>query len=349
MKISILFSAFLTGILFFQCGKKEDQTSSFTIDNQAIKSIYQPQESVSLSILNPKKITIDSVIYYLNNQKVGVAVQNKTLDYGLSNQKLGYQNIKAIVYAEGTKTENTSRIEIASATTPKLVNYTLVNTYPHDKNAYTQGLEFFRDTLIESTGQYGSSSLRKTNVKTGEIYKKIDIDQKYFAEGITVFNNQIIQLTWRENQGFIYDVNTLKKIKTFAYNKGMEGWGLTNDGTYLYQSDGTEKIWKLNPTTLEIIDHINVYTNNSKIKSVNELEYINGKFFANVYQKSAIAIINPVSGSVEGIINLTDLEKKITKHPKMDVLNGIAYNAKTNTIFVTGKNWDKMFEIKLVD
>lgn len=345
MKITV-YTLFIISLLSIQCGKNNSENNSFSIDAQSLKATYLPTDAVNLKILNTNNVSFDSIVYYVNDKKIG-KTQELSFDFTLQESKLGYQNIKALVFSEGTAQTTEARIEVVAVTAPKLIQYTLVNAYPHDIEAYTQGLEFFRDTLIESTGQYGRSSLRKTNVKTGEVYKKVDIDAKYFAEGITVFNNQIIQLTWRENEGFIYDVNTFKKIKSFTYNKAIEGWGLTNDGTHLYQSDGTEKIWKLNPSTLEIIDHINVYTNNSKIKSVNELEYINGKFFANVYQKSAIAIINPETGAVEGIINLTDLEKKVTKHPKLDVLNGIAYNAKTNTIFVTGKNWDKMFEIKL--
>ena len=151
-------------------------------------------------------------------------------------------------------------------------------------------------------------------------------------------------MSWQEKTGFIYDAKTLKLEKTFTYDKEIEGWGMTNDGKYIYQSDGTEKIWKVDPANQKHIDYINVYSGTSKIKALNELELINGKFFANVFQKDAIAIINPTSGAVEGILNMAELRKQL-KFNSPDVLNGIAYNPQTKTIFVTGKYWDKMFEI----
>ena len=151
-------------------------------------------------------------------------------------------------------------------------------------------------------------------------------------------------LTWQEKTGFIYDAKTLKLEKTFTYDKDIEGWGMTNDGKYIYQTDKTEKIWKMDPNSQKLIDHINVYSGNSKINSINELEWINGKIYTNVWQKDAIAVVNPINGAVEGILDLSGLRKNV-KNKTAEVLNGIAYNEKTKTIFVTGKNWDTIFEI----
>jgi glutamine cyclotransferase len=198
-----------------------------------------------------------------------------------------------------------------------------------------------------TTGLKGISSLRKTNYKTGEVYKKVEHPEEIFGEGITILNNKVYQLTWQNLIGFIYDADTFKEIKRFNYSKRIQGWGLCNNGKMLYQSDGTEKIYFLNPETLQIEGNINVYSGANKIKSVNELEWINGKIFGNIYQRDAIAIINPTNGAVEAVINLAELKKKVTQHPDLDVLNGIAYNSKTKTLFVTGKNWDKMFEIRI--
>jgi glutamine cyclotransferase len=209
-------------------------------------------------------------------------------------------------------------------------------------------LEFYRDTLYESGGQYNKSKLFKSDYKTGKVYKNLKIEDQYFAEGITILNNKIFQLTYKELKGFVYNADTWKVEKTFSYDKQIEGWGMTNDGKYLYQSDGTEKIWKMNPDTQKMIDYINVYTNNSKIKSVNELEWIKGKLYCNIWQKDAIAVVNPINGTVEAILNLTDLRKQL-KYSKSEVLNGIAFNHRTNTIFVTGKYWDKLFEIKVIE
>ncbi|MBP4142360.1 glutaminyl-peptide cyclotransferase [Flavobacterium sp. P4023] len=345
----------LLGITLSNCGDtKKGENSIFTIDNSAFKEQYQPQESLILAILNPNNKAVDSITYFVNDKKVATIKGVEKLNFDLKEQKLGYQNLKAKVYYDNEFSEATARVELVSNVQPKLLKYKIVNTYPHDYEAYTQGLEFYRDTLYEGTGngsgptgKRGVSSLRKTDYKTGKVYKKVELADQYFGEGITILNNKVYQLTWQNNEGYIYNADTFKKEKTFPYFKQIEGWGLTNDGTYLYQSDGTEKIWKLDPKTLKEVDYINVYSYETKIKAVNELEWINGKIYGNIYQKDAIAIIDPKSGIVEAIINLVDLKSKVSHLPDTDVLNGIAYNPKTKTIFVTGKNWDKMFEISV--
>ena len=345
----------LLGFTLTNCGDtKKVENSIFTIDNSTFKAQYQPQESLQLGILNPNNKTIDSIVYFSNDKKIASKKDLEKATFELKNQKLGYQNIKAVVYFDGLNSEATTRIEVVSNVQPKLLKYKIVNTYPHDYQAYTQGLEFHRDTLYEGTGngsgptgKRGISSLRKTDYKTGKVYKKVELADEYFGEGITILNNKVYQLTWQNNEGYIYDADTFKKEKTFPYFKKIEGWGITNDGTYLYQSDGTEKIWKIDPATLKEVDYINVYSYETKVKSVNELEWIDGKIYGNIYQKDAIAVINPKNGAVEAIINLVDLKSKVTQLPDTDVLNGIAYNPKTKTIFITGKNWDKMFEISV--
>jgi glutamine cyclotransferase len=209
-------------------------------------------------------------------------------------------------------------------------------------------LEFYNDTLYESTGQKGNSYFKKFDYKTGLIFNKINLNPDYFGEGVTIINGKIFQLTWQEKTGFIYDTKTLKLEKKFTYDKTVEGWGMTNDGDYIYHSDGTEKIWKMNPDNQKLIDFINVYSGTSKIEKINELEWIEGKIYSNIWQKNAIAIINPLTGEVEAILNMTDLTKLIPNYdPENNVLNGIAYNPKRKTIFVTGKNWDKIFEITI--
>jgi glutamine cyclotransferase len=337
----------LLALIVASCGgSKKDNENLFSFDTAAFKEVYQPNEMAILSVLNPQNKKIDSIIYYANDLKIGSKKDNEKISLSLSDKKLGYQNIKALVYFEGENVETTTRIEVVSSIEPKLLNYNIVNTFPHDTLAFTEGFEFYRDTLIESTGQKGASHFRKYDYKTGKVHKQVNMDSQYFGEGITVINNKIYQLTWQSNVGFIYDANTLKQIKTFPYDKPIEGWGMTNDGKHIYQSDGTEKIWKMNPETQKMEDYINVYTNTNKIKSINELEWIDGKIYGNIWQKDAIAVINPITGAVEGVLNLAGLRSKI-KFPGAEVLNGIAYNPKTKTIFVTGKNWDKMFEIRV--
>ncbi len=335
----------LLGLVLSNCGgAKKENNSLFTFDTKQFKEQYQPQESISLSLLNTNAKTVDSVVYYINNIKIGTMKGLDVINFDFKNQKLGYQNLKAIIYFEGENTEATDRVELVSNIQPKLLKYSIVNTFAHDTASFTEGLEFYNDTLFESTGQKGNSYFRKYDYKTGKVFNQTNLESKYFGEGITFVNNKLYQLTWQEKTGFIYNATTLKLEKIFTYEKDIEGWGMTNDDKYIYQTDGTEKIWKMNPNSLKMIDYCNVYAGNSKIKSINELEWIDGKIYANVWQKDAIAVVNPESGAVEGILDLSRL-RKFVKNPTAEVLNGIAYNSKTKTLFVTGKNWDKLFEI----
>jgi glutamine cyclotransferase len=347
MKKYNLLSIILLGSIFVGCnGSKSATEKYFSFDESNFKSEYNNDDSVSLRLLNGENKKIDSIVYFVNDKNIGSKKNLDNLTFSLKDQKLGYQNLKALVYFEGENQEITSRIELVSNVTPKLLNYKIVNTFPHDTSSFTEGLEFFRDTLYEGTGLRGFSKLLKTDYKTGEIYKSLKLDDIYFGEGITFINNKLFQLTWEEKTGFIYNVDTWKLEKTFAYDKPIEGWGMTNDGKVIYESDGTEKIWKMDPATQKMIDYVNVYSGSSKIKSVNELEYINGKIYCNIWQKDAIAVVNPENGKVEAIINLAGLRKFI-KYAEAEVLNGIAYNPKTKTIFVTGKKWEKLFEISI--
>ena len=349
MKKHNILSIILLGILIASCGSSQnDKLSYFSFNTSLFKEQYQPNETISLEILNNEKKEVDSIIYFVNDAKIATKKGLEKVTLELKNKKLGYQNLKALVYFEGENVETTARVELMSNIEPKLLSYKIVNVFPHDTLSFTEGLEFYRDTLFESIGQYNKSKLLKTNYKTGAIYKSVDLEGNYFGEGITIINNQIIQLTYKELTGFVYNADTWKVEKTFTFDKQVEGWGLTNDGTFLYQSDGTEKIWKMDSKILKMIDYINVYTNTSKIKSVNELEWINGKIYCNIWQKDAIAVVNPDNGAVEAILNLSDLRNQV-KNSEAEVLNGIAYNPKTKTIFVTGKYWSKMFEIKVTE
>ena len=231
---------------------------------------------------------------------------------------------------------------------PAIYDYKIINTYPHDKNAYTQGLEIHNGFLYESTGQYGKSSLRKVELKTGKVLQKIDLDKQYFGEGITKFGDNIIMLTWRKGIGFIYDFNTFEQKGTFKYTKSLEGWGLTHNGEKLIKTDGTERIWFLNPETQKEESYIEAYTDKRKVQNLNELEYIDGEIYANVYQQNSILIVDAKTGKINGVANLNGLRDKVEQHPKLDVLNGIAYDKATKKLYVTGKNWSKLFEIELV-
>lgn len=328
------------------CGNNsEEKKDAFLLEIKNPKKTYTPEDVLTISLKNKKNIKTDSVVYFLNNDKIEIAGDK----ISLSGKKLGEKTLKAKIYSNGEEFETSQEITILSSIKPKLYTYKILETYPHDINAYTQGLEFENDTLYESTGQYKESSLRKTDYKTGEVFQKVSLPNQYFGEGLTVLNNKIYQLTWRENMGFIYNLKTMEQTGTFVYGKSKEGWGLCHDAEKnIYKSDGTDRIWTLNSNTLAEKDYIEIFTNTSKINSVNELEWVDGKIYANVYQQGSIAIIDPSNGAVEGVIDLTDLKDKVSQHPKLDVLNGIAYKGEPNILYITGKNWDKLFKIEII-
>jgi len=335
---------FTLSLVFVSC---QDDTPNFELDTTTLHSHHKSNETISLGIVNLKNKNIDSILYYFDNKKIATQKGNNKINYELKNEKFGKKSIKVLVYFGGKVEETSHSIEVVSSVEPKLIEYEIINTYPHDIGAYTQGLEFHNEILYESTGSYGKSSLRKTEAKTGKIIQQINLDNNFFGEGLTILNEKLYQLTWQEKKGFVYNPKTLKKIDEFSFFKDVEGWGLCNDGKNLYFSDGTETIYILNPENMQPTDYINVYTAHTKIPRINEMEWINGKIFANIYTKNAIAIIDPKTGSVENVLDLSDLRTKVTQHRELDVLNGIAHSPKTNTIFVTGKNWDKMFEISI--
>lgn len=333
--------------LLYSCGETKDL---FAIDSKDLKQVYKQNESINLGIENKEEITVDSVVYFANEVKLGATKNEKSVTFQLNKLKFGTQAIKAIVYYEGGNTECETSFELLSSITPKLYetkDYTILNTYNHDINAYTQGLEFYNGVLLEGTGQNGESTLRKTDYKTGKVSKSVPLTPEYFGEGITVFNGKIYQLTWKNKVGFIYNAETLVLEKTFTYFADIQGWGLTHNNEHLIMSDGSNTIYFLDPETQKMVRSITVSTDTNTISEINELEWIDGKIWANVYQKDAILIINPENGSVESVINFSELKTKVKQHPELDVLNGIAYNPSTKTVFITGKNWDKMFEIKL--
>ena len=332
----IILSIFLVG-----CGSNsETKTAPFSIKTDAKKSTLTLGEMINVSINNPKNHDITSVAYQFNGKDVANSFK--------VDSKLGVQNITAIITYNDKKVTVSAPITVLNNKKPKIYTYKILNEYPHDIASYTQGLEFYKGNLYESTGQRGESKLRQVDYKTGEVLKNIDLAKEYFGEGLTVLNDKIYQLTWQRGTGFVYDVNSFEKTSSFKYGKSKEGWGICNDDSVLYKSDGTENIWTLNPETLVEGEYIEVFTNKGKIDKINELEWINGKIYANRYQRNGVAIINPNTGGVEGVVDFSPLKELVTQHPKLDVLNGIAYNPDTKTIFVTGKRWDKLFEIKIV-
>lgn len=343
MNISKYLTIIFLSVILISCGSNSGQKKSdFTIKTNAVKGNISNNETLNLSLINKKKHTIDSISYTLDGKRVEDT-------FVLNHFKLGKHTIEASVYFNNEKQVTTSSVTILNSESPKVYTFKIINEYPHDITSYTQGLEFFNDTLYESTGQYKESKLRKLDYQTGKVLKNIDLADEYFGEGLTILNNKVFQLTWQKGTGFVYDVNTFDKLSSFKYGNSKEGWGLCNNDQNIYKSDGTEKIWLLDPKTLVEQEYIQVYTNKGKIIGINEMEWIDGKIYANRYQKNGVAIINPKNGAIIGVIDFTSLKEKVTQHEGLDVLNGIAYNPKTNTIFVTGKRWDKLFEVEIIE
>ena len=341
MSSTKLFIITVLSLSLWTCGDNPiGKKSSFSITTNAKNNTISLGETLNLSLENPKNKTITGVTYKIDSKQIDA-------DYNVQDIGLGEHTITALVTYDETTEEASTKLTILNDATPKIYSYKILNEYPHDITSYTQGLEFYDGVLYESTGQYGKSKLRKVDYKTGEILKNINLDSQYFGEGLTILNQKIYQLTWKENIGFIYDIDTFEKTGSFNYGKSKEGWGLCNDGSVIYKTDGSNKIWKLNPDTLAEEDYIQIYTNTGKIDGLNELEFIEGKIYANIYQRNGVLIINPENGAVEGVIDFSPLQKLVTQHPTLDVLNGIAYNPITKTIFVTGKDWDILFEVEV--
>jgi glutamine cyclotransferase len=225
--------------------------------------------------------------------------------------------------------------------------YQIVHAYPHDKSAFTEGLFYLNGELYESTGLEGQSSLRRVKLETGEVLQKYDLPYRYFGEGIVNWKDRILQLTWRSEVGFVFDRKTFQKEKEFHYPG--EGWALTQDGRRLIMDDGSAQIRFWNPESLEEMGRITVMDRDQPVTNLNELEWVDGEIYANIWGTTRIARIDPDNGRVAGWIDLSGLEKESGADPNSDsVLNGIAYDAKSHRLFVTGKRWPKLFEIRLV-
>jgi glutamine cyclotransferase len=230
------------------------------------------------------------------------------------------------------------------ANTPTQYTYSIVNEFPHDTNAFTQGLVIDNDVLYEGTGLNGHSTLRRVDLETGKVLQLYALSDEFFGEGITVLGDRIIQLTWLSHKGFVYDKNSFELLQNFTYP--TEGWGITHNGTHLIMSDGSANLYFLNPETLQRVGQIAVNDAGSPVAELNELEYIKGEIYANIWYEKRIAIISPQTGNVRAWIDLTGIvDQENTSGGR--VLNGIAYNANEDRLFVTGKMWSKLYEIQL--
>jgi len=226
------------------------------------------------------------------------------------------------------------------------LSYEILATLPHDPACYTQGLLIDNDIFYESCGLYGQSSLRMVDPATGTVQAETDLDASFFAEGLALLQDKLYQLTWRENTGFVYDASTFEQLRTFNYQ--TEGWGLTTDGSALILSDGTNTLYWLDPGTMQVVRQVNVSYQGQSVEYLNELEFINGLIFANIYLTDTIVAVNPDDGNVVSLIDLTGLRPEQNQAMQGEVLNGIAYDSINGKLYLTGKNWPSLYEVRLV-
>ncbi len=310
-------------------------------------TLYKLGDEVELTLkLLDEKTIPDSVIIFCNSSKEGKLVG---LNYTVKTNSLGLGTkvIRATAYKDGLHQTASISIKVKSNTKPKQYTFRVVKTYPHDPDAYTQGLFYKDGFLYEGTGQKGSSSIRKVELETGKVLQSINLENKYFGEGITLFNGKIYQLTWTTQAGFIYDFSTFKQIGSFTYP--TQGWGLTNNEAELIMSDGTNVIHFMEPNNFAEIHRIEVFDENDIVDSLNELELINGDIYANVYTTDRMVIINPETGVVKGNIDFKGLLKDSDRTGHEDYLNGVAWDKAGKRLFVTGKQWPKLYQVELIE
>lgn len=356
MRFLIAVIAFLT---FFASCSTETQQKQRRIVASAVKN-------VKINFLNAEK----SVIHYGDSLFIGLHFEadspvkkmvlksnrgnfnyepSDSLSFGVSTVEMGggYHNIRVEVLLEdSTSLRGSESLRVVLPEAPAQWDYRLIEVFPHDKNAYTQGLLYHGGSLYESTGRYGLSDVRKVNFTTGVVEAKTMLDDKYFAEGLALFRNELYQLTWREQNVLVYDLESLEKKREFPLNIGNgEGWGLCFDGEDFIFTDGSADIIFANPEDWSERRKIRVFDHRGDVMSLNELEYVGGKIYANMLNDTRIAVIDPENGAVLAYWDLTGLLESQGNPGRVDVMNGIAYRADRSSFLVTGKLWPYVFEI----
>lgn len=339
-------------VLLAACGtdpKKEDKPKTAA---PLLSAPYNGQnfhlgEKIKVEISAEAAKGLDSVQYTIGNEKLTISPAQNIFYIETLGKTLGAKTLSVSLYSKGQSKQENLNIAVLSDVAPKVLSYKLIKTYDHDSKAFTEGLEFVNGFLYESTGQYQISDIRKVNPKTGQVVQKQALEPQYFGEGMTALGGKFYQLTYKEKIGFIYD-NDFKQIGTFPIST-TEGWGLTNDGKFLIQNGGSQQILFLNPTDFKTDHVIEVCNDIQPVAEVNEMEYVDGFIYANVWKTETILKIDASNGKIVGTLDLSPLMKELYLTDQTDVLNGIAYDKKTKHFWVTGKNWDKMFEIEIVE
>ncbi len=342
-------------------GKIEEKegTAAISEEERSVVRLVSPEENTGFRLNEPVKVVLsvdegrrmpDSILISFDSKHI-TTMRSGPWEYTIPPEftvKTGRKSLK-ITSFEGKKTPITiTRFMIVySDIVPEKHGYKVLHTYPHDRSAFTQGLIYYNGIFYEGTGQETGSSLREVELETGKVLRQHNLEASLFGEGITLYKDRIYEVTWQNKVGFIYDRATFNLINKIYYP--TEGWGLTTIDDRIVMSDGTDVLYFYEPEMFTVVSKLEVYDNRNKIDSLNELEYINGEIWANIWMTDQIARIDPVSGKVKSYIDLKGLLKDSDRTPETDVLNGIAYDKEQNRIFVTGKKWPKLFEIRITE
>jgi len=328
------------------------------VSSKLIK-IISPEENTGFKLYQPVKVILaledktrvpDSVTVYFDGKYV-TSVKSDPWEYSISPVFIvttGRKSLKVTAFKGGKPQNTVTRFMIIySDLVPKKYGYKVIHTFPHNRDAFTQGLVYDNGVLYEGTGQETGSTLREVALETGKVIRQLNLDDSLFGEGITLYHDLIYQVTWKNKIGFVYNKSDFKLINKIYYQ--TEGWGLTNIDDKIVMSDGTNILYFFEPEMFTIVKRIEVYDNEKKVDQLNEIEYINGEIWANIWMTDLIARIDPVSGKVLAYIDLKGILPKSDRDAETDVLNGIAYDNQGKRIFVTGKRWPKLFEIKVME
>jgi glutaminyl-peptide cyclotransferase len=343
--------------------KSRGEAKTSTVLNEEVTAklikMLLPEENTGFKLNDPVKVVLemvdikklpDSVLIYFNGKSV-TTLRSMPWEYTINSEftvTTGRKSLKVIAYKGGKQQNTITRFMIIySDIVPKNTGYKIVHTYPHSRDAFTQGLVYDNGMLFEGTGQESGSTLREVELETGKVVRQHNLDATLFGEGIALYKNLIYQVTWQNKVGFVYDKSTFKLMNKIYYP--TEGWGLTTINDKILMSDGTNVLYYYEPETFTVISRIEVYDNEKKIDSLNELEYINGEIWANIWMNDHIARIDPATGKVLSYINLKGILPESERVIDTDVLNGIAYDQSGKRIFITGKKWPKLYEIKLTE
>lgn len=350
MRSKLIVFLFLITAVFSSC-RNEQATDDASLEwlKPSAGGYVNLGDSLILHVRSPQ--AVDSVVYFLDEQRLGSAADTLALKVATTGLTLGMKSLMARSYSNNELVgEIGTSVVIKSALTPRKLSYTVNRTFAHDTSSYTQGLEYHQGFLYESDGETGQSSIRKVDPSNGRVLMMTPMGKETFAEGITILGNKILMLTYVENKLHEYELSTLKLLREFPAQYIRQGWGLTNDGSRIYNTDGSNRVYILNKDTYMQEGFIEVYDHRGPVESLNELEFIDGMIYANIYESYRIVVIDPKTGQVTAELDMSELypdSVRPMKDADMLVFNGIAWDKARGRMYVTGKKWDKMFEISI--